>query len=80
MIIFSTLIFLMLIFVIGVPILFVCSIFLAIYRGSIVSVKQIGTQGNKVFLKIHYERGKDYITAVKFGSSDHKEYMKYMQQ
>lgn len=71
---------LILIVVIGIPFVLLCAIIEAIYRGGIVYVKQIGTSGNKVLLQVHYKRGTDYITTVKFGSSEHKAYMKYIKQ
>lgn len=71
---------LILIVVIGIPFILLCAIIEAIYRGGITSVEQIGISGNKVLLRIHYKRGTDYVTTVKFGSSEHKAYMKYMKQ
>lgn len=70
--------FLTLFLVIVVPIMMLCIIVGAIYKGPITYVEQVSAQGNKVMLKVHYRRGKPYITTVKFGSQDHKAYMKYL--
>lgn len=60
------------------PISLVCIIVGAIYKGPITHVEEVSRQGNKVMLKVYYRRGNPYITTVKFGSSGHKAYMKYM--
>lgn len=64
--------------ILGIPTLVICAIIGAIYKGPIISVEQVGSNGNKVILNVRYKRGKNYIVKVNLGSSDYKEYMRHM--